>query len=220
MKLSKPTLDILSNFYKINQGLVFNRGNVLSSVSEDKSVYVEAKIEETVPVKFAVYDLGQFVSNVVELGDPDLTITESSVMISGGSGMSVSYVCCLPELVVQPNNNKPPDFVSSCTFELKWDVLSKLVKMASINQVKQFFIAVDNTLVVGVGGNDSNNKIRVPILDYNTSEPSGFIVKIDINNLKLMQGDYEVSVNGKRFAKFKNKDKPITYVVAMLVDDR
>lgn len=221
MHLSKQTLDILSNVYRVNQGLVFNQGSVLSSVSDDKSVYVEAQIEETIPVRFAVYDLGQFVSNVSELGDPELNVSENSVEMISGSGMSVNYVCCLPELVIQPNRQRPPDFVSSCTFTLTWDVISKLIKMASINQVKQFFINVidDKTLFVGVCGDDSNNKTKVKVEEFSTSE-SDYLAKIDINNLKLMQGDYEVTVNGKRSVRFENKNKPIVYYVAMLVEDR
>lgn len=218
MQLSKFTLEVLSNLHRINQGLVFNPGKILTTVSEDKSVYVEANIEEEIPLKFAIYDIGQFVSNISELEEPELSISDTHITIVDKSGMSVDYICCVPDLVIAPNNKKPPDFMPTCSFDLSWSIISKLTKMASINQITKLFIeVVGGNLSIGVMGNDSNNKVKVSLGNTDSADT---LVKIDINNLKLLQGDYKVDVNGTKFVKLQNTSgKSITYVVAMLAED-
>ena len=60
MKFSEETMSILKNFSAINNGIYFEQGNVVKTVSPKKSILAEAKTEDSVPVEFGIYDLNKF----------------------------------------------------------------------------------------------------------------------------------------------------------------
>jgi hypothetical protein len=62
MKLSQETIAILKNFATINQGVFFKEGNTISTMSPQKNILVDAKISETIPQNFGIYDLNNFLS--------------------------------------------------------------------------------------------------------------------------------------------------------------
>ena len=68
MKLNENTLSVLKNFSSINSGLVLQRGNVQKTISPEKSILVEAELEDVIPEQFGIYDLNQFLGNVTTLG--------------------------------------------------------------------------------------------------------------------------------------------------------
>ena len=49
MKISPETNTILKNFAHINQSLFFKKGNVISTMSPQKNILVDATISETIP---------------------------------------------------------------------------------------------------------------------------------------------------------------------------
>ena len=79
MKLSENALNVLKNFASINSGVVLNKGNVLRTISPEKSILVEATVEDDLPVPFVIYDLNQFLGNVTTLKNPELTFTKDHV---------------------------------------------------------------------------------------------------------------------------------------------
>ena len=62
MKLSEQTVSILKNFSTINQNLVIKQGSEISTMSAMKNIVSKAKVDETFPVEFAIYDLNEFLS--------------------------------------------------------------------------------------------------------------------------------------------------------------
>ena len=101
MKLSENTLSVLKNFSSINSGLVLQKGNVQKTISPEKSILVEAELEDIIPEQFGIYDLNQFLGNVTTLGNPDLTFTENSVLMYDGD-ITFNYYSCSPNLIVSP----------------------------------------------------------------------------------------------------------------------
>ena len=59
MKISDTTFDVLKNFSTINQSLAFKAGNVIRTVSPQKNILAQAKVAESFPVDFAIYELNQ-----------------------------------------------------------------------------------------------------------------------------------------------------------------
>ena len=60
MKLSEHTISVLKNFSMINPSVLFKPGQVIQTVSPQKTVMAKAVVEENFPVEGAVYDLGRF----------------------------------------------------------------------------------------------------------------------------------------------------------------
>ena len=49
MKLSEETLAVLKNFSAINNGIFFEQGKTIKTVSPQKSILVDATVEEEFP---------------------------------------------------------------------------------------------------------------------------------------------------------------------------
>ena len=62
MKLSNDTLTILKNFAGINSGIEFKIGDSLATMSPGKTILAKAKLKDTFPDTFCVFDLNQFLS--------------------------------------------------------------------------------------------------------------------------------------------------------------
>ena len=64
MEVSDTTLNVLKNFATINPSLLFPAGDKLATLSPKKNIMAKAKIEESIPKRFAIYDLNQFLGVV------------------------------------------------------------------------------------------------------------------------------------------------------------
>ena len=90
MKLSDETISILKNFSTINESIVFEEGNRLRTVAVNKSILAEAKIEETIPTLFAIYNLNQFIGAMSMFDRADLEMADKQVKMQF-TGTSINY---------------------------------------------------------------------------------------------------------------------------------
>jgi hypothetical protein len=67
MKFSENTLTVLKNFSNINSGVVLNAGKVQKTMSSERSILLEATLEDDIPQQFGIYDLNQFLGNITTL---------------------------------------------------------------------------------------------------------------------------------------------------------
>ena len=84
MKFSENTLAVLKNFASINSGVVLKAGQVQKTISPEKSILVEATLEDNLGSDFGIYDLNQFLGNVTTLKNPELTFTKDNVTLDDG----------------------------------------------------------------------------------------------------------------------------------------
>ena len=78
MKLSSQTINVLKNYASINQGIVFKKGNVVSTMSAQKNILSEATIPDEFPQGFGVYDLNNFLSVISLNKDPEIEFDEKN----------------------------------------------------------------------------------------------------------------------------------------------
>jgi len=71
MKISKKTFDILKNFSGIRSSIYVDKGNVIRTVSTAKNIMAEAKVDESFPSPFAIFDLGKFIATTSLFSEPD-----------------------------------------------------------------------------------------------------------------------------------------------------
>lgn len=220
MKLSENTLAILKNFGTINAGIVLNPGNELAAISFTKTIMGVAKIPETLPTTFGIYDISRFLGNVSQLGGPDADfdfVDSTKVVITSPSGFSIDYYGAAPNLIQSPSG-RLPDFTPSVTFDLTNDALSMMGRIAGLNDLE--FLSVSgsgNDMMMKAykesTGNEISNSAKFRIGD----NPGGadFNVVFKIENLKLLPVDYTVDVNSPTFAKFKTKSGDIEYFISL-----
>jgi len=133
MKVSDQTLEVLKNFSEINTNILVKPGSELSTISTMKNILAKATITESFDKQFAIYDLSELLGIVSAIDKPDIDITNEKFMTVGTSGSKskAKYYYSDESVVVSPQKDVVmPD--AEDTFELKNDILAKLMKMAAI----------------------------------------------------------------------------------------
>lgn len=215
MKLSEHTLAVLKNFAGINSGVVLLKGNIQKTIHPEQTILVEAKIEDSFPDKFGIYDLNQFLGNITTLGNPDLKFLPNSVIMSDGE-IELTYYSCSVNLVASPPEDKELVMKDAdVTFSMTSASLQKMLKVAAMN-------SLPNISVVGRNGglylqthelkNDTSNYASVRIGTY---EGDNFISSFKTENLRLIPDDYEVQIKIGGFSCWTNKTGSLKYFIAM-----
>ena len=204
MKFSNETISVLKNFATINPGLVFKPGSVIRTMHPQKTVMASATVSENIEKVARVYDLSRFLATLSLFDDPDVEFTEDKFIISSGKS-KVSYTYAAEAMVVSaPDKDiKFPDPEAVVT--VKWKELDSVIKAAGVLKLSEVAFISDGSSI-SLSAVDSKNPTAdayeiVVAEDVNTKE---FKMIIKVENLKLMQNDYEVSLSTKGLAHFKS----------------
>ena len=209
MKLSKETLTIIKNFSGINSNLLFKPGNKLSTISSQKNVMADTTVTETFPSEFGVYDLNEFLGAMSLFDTPDLNFQEKYVEITQG-GRSIKYYASAPEVLVAPTKQITfPD--AEINFKMSADNLDYIRRTSSVLRSEDLSIIGDGssiTLVVGDKKNATSNTFSEVV----GSTDKSFKVNMKVDNLKMLPGDYDVSISSKKISRFQSAGDLVYYV--------
>jgi hypothetical protein len=214
MKLSKETVALFKNFAGINSNLLLKSGNKLATISAQKNVMSDATVAETFP-DFGIYDLNEFLGAMSLFDDPELDFQDKYVTIKQGS-MSIKYFAADSSVLTAPQ--KAITFPEAeINFNISADKLNMIHKTASVLRAADVSIVGDGstiTIVVGDKKNASGNSFSEPV---GTTDKS-FKVNLKVENLKMLPGDYEVSISSKKISRFKSTATDLVYYVAVEAD--
>ena len=214
MKLSDNTLSVLKNFASINSGVVLNHGKVQKTISPEKSILVEATLEDEIPSQFGIYDLNQFLGNLTTLRNPELTFSKDAVKLDDGE-LSFDYRACSANLIITPPDKELVLKSVDVTFSLPNVTLQKLIKVATMNNLPNLSVVGKNgelLLKIHERANDTSNSGTIKIGDYAGKD---FIATFKTDNLKLLPNDYTVEIQERAFAKFEDAAKTLKYFIAL-----
>lgn len=214
MKLSDYTLSVLKNFSTINSGIVLRRGNVQKTMSPEKSILVEAELDESIPSSFGIYDLNQFLGNATTMNSPELEFSEKSVSMKDDT-FTLYYLSCSPELIITPPDKELVINDPDATVDLTHATLTKILRLASMNDLPHVsFVAKDGELKMQAHekSNPSSNHVFTSICEYHGND---FTATFKTENLKIIPDDYTVVIKSGAFAKFSSKNRKLTYFIAM-----
>ena len=217
MKISKETLDVLKNFSAINPNLVLKEGNVISTIAEAKNIMAKTTVAETFPKEVGIYDLNEFLSALSLIEDADLEFGESAVLISSPMS-SITYRYADKSILTSPEKevNMPPSEVQvSLSAEI-------------INQVRKAGSALGHP-VVSLMSKANDDKVFLQVKDPNNTSANTyqidtgarvadtFDLQFLIANLKLIPGNYQVSVSSKLISHWacNINNNPIEYWIAL-----
>ena len=208
MKLSKETVGLIKNFAGINSNLLLKSGNKLATISAQKNVMADAVVSETFP-DFGIYDLNEFLGAMSLFEDPELTFSEKWVTIEQG-GNSIKYFAADASVLTAPQ--KAITFPEAeIEFNMSANMLSMIQRTASVLRASDVSIVGDGStmsVVVGDKKNATGNS-------YNSSVGASdkkFKVNLKVENLKMIPGDYAVSVSSKKISRFKGAGDLVYYV--------
>jgi hypothetical protein len=218
MKLSEHTISVLKNFASINQNLVIREGSELQTMSAMKNIVARSGVEENFPKEMAIYDLNEFLAALSLFSSPVLEFDEQYVTIKEESNPtnSLKYFYSDPSVVQSPSKTitMPSEDI---TFELTSGDLSKMKRASAVigapdmvlentdEPFKSILNAIDKK-------NDTANNYS---LDISTNGDGQFKFYFKVENLKLMDGSYDVSVSSRNISNFKSKNSDVEYWIAL-----
>jgi len=217
MQLSDRTVSVLKNFASINPNLVIVPGKELKTISVARNVMSKVTLDEQFDSSFGIYDLNEFLSVLSLVDDPNLKIEEQSATISDSNGRSnVKYFFSDPDMLTSPNKDI---VMPECevNFVLDSKTLGSLKSAAAVLGHQEISIL------------PSNGTIQLAVLDTKNSTSNVFSVEVDgsfsgedkfnfvlnVNNLKVLNEDYDVHVSSKLISHFKSKQSSIEYFIAL-----
>ena len=217
MKLSDKTINLLKNFSDISQSILFKKGNKLRTISVMKNIMAEAEIQEDFPKDFAIYDLTQFLRGVFLHNHPELDFAnDGHVVIREGKTRS-KYFFADPSVIVVPPEKSLTLPTMDVEFELAAEQLEKIRKAVLAFQLPDLSVVGEAgvvKLVVHDKKNDTSNDFQVLV-----GETDGeFCFHFKVENIKVIPGDYKVSISSKLLSKFVNTDYDLTYYIALEPD--
>ena len=208
MKLSKETVGLIKNFAGINSNLLLKSGNKLATISAQKNVMADAVVTENFP-DFGIYDLNEFLGAMSLFEDPELTFSEKWVTIEQG-GSSIKYFAADASVLTAPQKAITfPD--PEIEFNMSGNMLSMIQRTASVLRASDVSIVGDGStmsVVVGDKKNATGNSYNATV---GASEKK-FKVNLKVENLKMIPGDYTVSVSSKKISRFKGAGDLVYYV--------
>ena len=215
MKLSKETLSIIKNFGTINPNLTLKAGSELATITTGKNIIAKATVKEDFPIEFGIYDVNEFLGAMSLFEDPELTFTDKFVTIKEDSN-GIKYFAANQSVLTNVPSVKPfpePDI----TFDLTSSNLSQILRVSSILRVPDFSIVGDGTSITVLVGDKNNPTGNTFEAIVGTTDKS-FKINFKVDSLKMLPGDYEVSIGAKKISRFVNKSVALTYFIALELD--
>jgi len=209
MKLAAHTLAVLENFASINQGIIIKEGNRLRTLAILENIFAATEVPNEFPKEFALYDINELLATLSLLDDPDLEFRSDHIFITSG-GTKVKYFYSSPAVVVGPPENDINLSNALATLTLKADTIKRIQKSAAALKLKDLQFTDEGIKAFNL--NNAGNQITIELaVDGIIDSPK--CIKID--NLKLLEGDYDVAVFDRAIKFSSNTNPGLFYFVTV-----
>jgi hypothetical protein len=211
MKFSERTLTILKSFSSINKSILMKEGNVLKTVTPEKTLIAIAAIPDQIPAQACIYDLSRFLSILSLYKDPEVEFHDKYFMIKDGKQRTkyvyadISMIHAAPEKEI-----KIPS--SDVVVNVSWNDMQSVIKAAGVLQFTEVaFVGEAGKIYLKAMNSAQENSDDYGVEIGETSDEFKIIIKTD--NLKLLPQDYQVTLCAKGISEFKGSD--VTYYVGI-----
>ena len=185
-------------------------------MSAMKNIVAKAEVEETFPQQIAIYDLNEFLGALSLFTSPVLDFSDNYVMISEENKPTtkMKYFYSDPSVVTSPNKmiTMPSNEVK---FTMSSEDLSRLKRAAGAIGAPDMVLEKDgssSSLTVKDKKNDTANNYS---LDVDTTSEGEFNFYFKVENMKLLDGNYDVEISSKNISHYTNKSTDIEYWIAL-----
>ena len=215
MQLSTDTVEVLKNFSTINPNLVIEPGQKLHTISESKTVMAKAEIVEDFPNQVGIYDMNEFLSVLNLIPGNTIDFHDKHLTISSGQ-QNVNYFYSNTEILTTPQKDiNMPDVDVGVT--LSEDVLSKIKQAASVLGHTDLSITGNEGSIIAkvFDAKDATANDYTFSIESDNTAKGKFNFDFNIGNLKLIPGDYFLSLSEKKISHWQNMNFPVEYFVAL-----
>lgn len=217
MKLSPQTIALLKNFAAINGNVYIPVGNTVKTMTVVGNMLASAVIEEEFDKPVSVYDLGEFLSVLAIAPDGDVILSDEFLTVKWGkSKVRYSYAdrnIMRDAIAASEKDVKFP--AADVEFVLTPEMLGNIHKASSI--LKAGFVVVFN----------DEGKVSLKVFDKSLVNGNVYVVEtgvetdltfeaiFDVANLKLMTGEYQVSISKRGVSRFVNTEQDLKYYITL-----
>lgn len=217
MKISKETINVLTNYASINTNLLLKEGNKLATIAPMKNILSNTTLKDSFPNDFGIYDISEFLKILNIFDDPDVEFNDKFATIKS-NGQSVKFFSADKSVLVVPEKEiKMP--TPDITFQLSAEQLAMISKAATALKASDLIIkSVDSKIVIQVTDKktDTSNEFEFTVGDTELS----FNVNLKIDNLKLIPAPYTVDISSKKLSRFTCDSADLVYHVACESDSK
>jgi hypothetical protein len=183
-----------------------------------KNILAVATVSESFPTNFSIYNLPEFLGATSLMEDPDFNFGETSLSIADNNS-KLAYFYASEGMVVAPDKIiTMPD--AEIEFAVTSTLLNDLQKASSVLGVNDLVLGSDGTsisLTVCDKKNPTSNTFSRVVGE---GDGTTFSMNFKIENLKVLTGNYNVSVSSKGISHFVNSDIDLEYFIALEPDSK
>ena len=214
MNLSEQTISVLKNFATINQNLVIKKGKTLMTMSSMKNIIAKANIEENFPKEVAIYDLNEFLASLSLFKSPTLDFQDQYLTMNEGSN-KIKYFYSDPSVVQSPSKmlTMPNPEVK---FTINSSDLSKMKRAAGVINAPDMVLEKNGSGTFLTAKNAKNDTANTYSTDIVVNGEGTYKFYFKVENLKLMDGDYDVQISSQNISHFSGNN--IEYFIALEPD--
>jgi hypothetical protein len=204
MKIDTNTINVLKNFAKVNPSIVFPEGNVLKTISPSKTIMAKSEVTTHFEKRFAIYNLDRFISTLSLFNDPELDFRERFVEISDvNSKIRYTYA---DESTITKAPDKEINLPSiDVTFTLSNENLKSVEKGAGILQLPEIIVVGDGSTISLQAADSKNPTSDVFSIEIGSTDKV-FKVIFKSENIKIIPGEYTVSISARGISHFVGKE--------------
>lgn len=211
MKFSDRTLTILKSFSAINKSILMAEGSVLKTITPEKTLVAIANIPDSFPSDACIYDLSRFLSILDLYEDPDVEFHDKYFTISEGR-RKTKYVFADISMIHTPPNKDIKIPSKDVELDVTWEDMQSVLKAAGVLQFGEIaFIGEEGKCYLRAI--DSANPTADTFGTEIGETDDEFVIIIKTENLKLLPGNYHVTLCAKGISEFKGDDA--TYFVGI-----
>lgn len=206
MKISKQTIQILSNCAKIRESINFGKGNQIRTKDSSQAFNAIIEIDEEFPRDFCLYDLNSFIAALKIFNEPEIEFKESNIVIKDSNGKAkINYAYTNPILIqIMSDYSKVISLDNKiCTFDLtnaQFNELSSAASLFGVDDIEFRAVTKETIMVTATTSSgmkrDTDNSYSVSI-EVDVEDMDKF-AQLNISTmkslLKLMPLDYTVSI--------------------------
>jgi len=215
MKLSKETLNLIKNYASINGNLLLKPGKKLATIHIQNKIFSSATIAEDFPVQFPIYDVNEFLSVLSLFENPDIDFTDKYLTIKEGNSALKFFAASIDNMKLPPDKDVNfADIVAE--FDLSSALLTTIPRTAGVLKVDGISLVGDGTnlsVVIADKKNATSNSYSTTV----GTTTSVFRVNVAVENIKMLPGNYKVSIS-KKGLKFQLENSDLVYYVAIELD--
>ena len=218
MKISKETLAVLKNFAAINNSLAVTEPNCIFTASPGGSLHAIYDSKEKFP-KFGIYEMSEFLAiiSLFDLENTDFDFQDSHVIITYERNRVV-YAYMDPDILpvndILEDSSKDYKSVDGFdgNFSLTAQEIGNLQKASNIMKLEYIMVRMkEGKGIISLIPEGSTPKDVSSSFDMKIKGEGKIYVKLRVENLQIVPGNYKISVINKMSMKFQHDTLPLFY---------